>query len=175
MYELFFLRKSSGTMWLVAWPIHSSAPALESRVCIICEVLAHVRAVFIGLSMGACAFAVDILLETLNTWKFNATREAIKAGEGFWRPYSVFMAFCLGYSGLSGALVAFGAPLAAGSGIPEIKTYLNGVHIRGEPPAHPPARPPTHSTLASQALQRRRTSIENRRVWGTNIISDAAC
>ena len=32
---------------------------------------------------------------------------------------------------MSGALVAWGAPLAAGSGIPEIKTYLNGVRIRG--------------------------------------------
>lgn len=41
------------------------------------------------------------------------------------------MAFCLGYSAVSGALVSFGAPLAAGSGIPEIKTYLNGVHVRG--------------------------------------------
>ncbi|KAK9843640.1 hypothetical protein WJX81_000756 [Elliptochloris bilobata] len=86
---------------------------------------------FIGLSMGTLAFLVDVALETLNTWKFDATREAIKAGGGFWAPYAVFMAFCLGFSGLSGALVAFGAPLAAGSGIPEIKTYLNGVHVRG--------------------------------------------
>ena len=54
-----------------------------------------------------------------------------QAGGGVWKPYAVFMAFCLGYSALSGALVSFGAPLAAGSGIPEIKTYLNGVHVRG--------------------------------------------
>lgn len=32
---------------------------------------------------------------------------------------------------MSGSLVSWGAPLAAGSGIPEIKTYLNGVRIRG--------------------------------------------
>ena len=128
------------------------------------------RAVFIGLSMGACAFAVDILLETLNTWKFNATREAIKAGEGFWRPYSVFMAFCLGYSGLSGALIAFGAPLAAGSGIPEIKTYLNGVHIRGEPPARPHIPPWQHRHIRGDADQQR-TGV----LLGTNISSDAAC
>lgn len=81
--------------------------------------------------MGTFAFAVDIGLETLNTWKYNAVRNVIRAGNGFWAPYAVFMAFCLGYSGLSGALVSFGAPLAAGSGIPEVKTYLNGVHIRG--------------------------------------------
>ena len=35
-------------------------------------------------------------------------------------------------AGLSGCIVSFVAPLAAGSGIPEIKTYLNGVHIKGE-------------------------------------------
>ncbi len=35
-------------------------------------------------------------------------------------------------AGISGALVSFGSPLAAGSGIPEIKTYLNGVHVKGE-------------------------------------------
>lgn len=41
------------------------------------------------------------------------------------------MTFCVAYSGISGAIVSFIAPLAAGSGIPEIKTYLNGVHIKG--------------------------------------------
>jgi chloride channel 7 len=85
--------------------------------------------------MGVCAFAVDVALETLNTWKFAAVRAAVRAGEGFWAPYAVFMAFCLAYAGAGGALVAFGAPLAAGSGSPEIKTYLNGVHIRGAAPS----------------------------------------
>ena len=32
---------------------------------------------------------------------------------------------------MAGSLVAFVEPLAAGSGIPEIKTYLNGIHIKG--------------------------------------------
>lgn len=39
-------------------------------------------AVFIGLSMGTLAFLVDISLETLNNWKYDATREAIKACPG---------------------------------------------------------------------------------------------
>jgi H+/Cl- antiporter ClcA len=49
-------------------------------------------------------------------------------------------------AGLSGCIVSFVAPLAAGSGIPEIKTYLNGVHIKGETdpclslPCHVPFR-----------------------------------
>lgn len=37
---------------------------------------------------------------------------------------------------VSGSLVAWGAPLAAGSGIPEIKTYLNGVRTPGLAAAH---------------------------------------
>ena len=37
----------------------------------------------------------------------------------------------MGYAVVAGSLVAFVEPLAAGSGIPEIKTYLNGIHIKG--------------------------------------------
>ena len=32
---------------------------------------------------------------------------------------------------MAGSLVSFVEPLAAGSGIAEIKTYLNGIHIKG--------------------------------------------
>ena len=32
---------------------------------------------------------------------------------------------------MAGGLVSFVEPLAAGSGIPEVKTYLNGLHIKG--------------------------------------------
>ena len=48
-------------------------------------------------------------------------------------PYLVFCAFCVAYSSVSGSLVAWGSAAAAGSGIPEIKTYLNGVHVPGDP------------------------------------------
>ena len=37
----------------------------------------------------------------------------------------------MAYAVVAGSLVAFVEPLAAGSGIPEIKTYLNGIHIKG--------------------------------------------
>jgi chloride channel 7 len=35
------------------------------------------------------------------------------------------------YATVAGSLVSFVEPLAAGSGIAEVKTYLNGIHIRG--------------------------------------------
>lgn len=82
--------------------------------------------------MGFCAFCVDVGLETLNSWKFGAVKEVVRNYGGFWGPYATFLAFCLVYAGVSGAIVSFVAPLAAGSGIPEMKTYLNGVHIKGE-------------------------------------------
>ena len=89
------------------------------------------HAVFIGLSMGFVAFCVDVTLETLNNWKFGAVAGVVRDRGGFWLPYLTQLAFCMGYSGLSGAIVSYLAPMAAGSGIPEIKSYLNGVHIKG--------------------------------------------
>ena len=56
-------------------------------------------AVFIGLTMGLCAFLVDVLLETLNNWKFGAVNSVIRTRGGFWRPYLAYLGFCLLYSG----------------------------------------------------------------------------
>ena len=62
-----------------------------------------------------------------------AARSVIRSQGGFVVPYVVFCAFCVAYSSVSGSLVAWGSAAAAGSGIPEIKTYLNGVHVPGKP------------------------------------------
>ena len=88
-------------------------------------------AVAIGIAAGIAAFIADASLEGLNDWKFAAVKKAIRNDGGFWGPYFAFIAFCLFFAAIAGCAVAFGAPTAAGSGIPEIKTYLNGVHIRG--------------------------------------------
>ena len=49
---------------------------------------------------------------------------------GFWGPYTTFITVALMYGGVAGSLVSFVEPLAGGSGIPEVKTYLNGIHIK---------------------------------------------
>ena len=54
-----------------------------------------------------------------------------KFAGGFWGPYAAYLAISLLYASVAGCLVSFVEPLAAGSGIAEIKTYLNGIHIRG--------------------------------------------
>ena len=81
--------------------------------------------------MGMLSFLVDISLEVLNGWKFNAVAHAISVHGGFAAPYAAFSLICACYAAIAGALVSYAAPLAAGSGIPEVKTYLNGVHVKG--------------------------------------------
>lgn len=105
-------------------PVHCTT-ALNCPSCCCC------LAVVIGLLCGIAAFLADALLEAFNNWRFGAVKRVIKDGGGFWEPYLTFLTFCELFSFLAGCCVAFGAPTAAGSGVPEIKTYLNGVHIRG--------------------------------------------
>ncbi len=81
--------------------------------------------------MGVLAFLVDIVLQRLNSFKYTAVKTVVSHHGGFWAPYMVWLVFTMGYAALSAYLVTSFAPLGAGSGIPEIKTYLNGVHIKG--------------------------------------------
>lgn len=81
--------------------------------------------------MGVLAFLVDIVLQRLNSFKYTAVKTVVSHHGGFWAPYMVWLVFTMGYAALSAFLVTSYAPLGAGSGIPEIKTYLNGVHIKG--------------------------------------------
>ncbi|CAD7699480.1 unnamed protein product, partial [Ostreobium quekettii] len=85
----------------------------------------------IGITMGTLAFLIDFGIESLNTWKFNTTLDALEKHGGFWWPYCTFVGIAVIYATIAGGLVSYVEPLAAGSGIPEIKTYLNGVHIKG--------------------------------------------
>lgn len=88
-------------------------------------------ATLIGMVMGVLAFLTDWGIELMNDLKYAATEEHIREGGGFFRPFMVYLSFSVGYAFVAAALVSYVEPLAAGSGIPEIKTYLNGVHIKG--------------------------------------------
>ncbi|DBA81171.1 TPA: hypothetical protein ACH3X2_006989 [Trebouxia sp. C0005] len=85
----------------------------------------------IGLSMGCIGFAVDWGINLLNDAKYQSTASVLRSHGGFWAPFATFVSISIGYAIVAGSLVAFVEPLAAGSGIPEIKTYLNGIHIKG--------------------------------------------
>merc|ERR1719322_2051267 len=51
------------------------------------------------------------------------------AGHSIWTRYVAWLLFSLGLVSVAAYLVCYVEPLAAGSGIPEIKCYLNGVDI----------------------------------------------
>lgn len=64
------------------------------------------------------------------SWSSVSSTNVLSVG-GFWRPYLTYISISIMYALVAGGLVSFVEPLAAGSGIAEVKTYLNGVHIRG--------------------------------------------
>ena len=120
--------------------VHSSDHAAKHLWTSSCQIVAALSAarryaVLIGVSMGVLAFLVDIFLQRLNSFKYSAVKTVVANHGGFWAPYMVWLCFTMGYAALSAYLVTSFAPLGAGSGIPEIKTYLNGVHIKGLRPA----------------------------------------
>lgn len=88
-------------------------------------------AMVIGAVMGVLAFVVDWAIEALNSSKFDAVRDSIRLNGTYLSPLLPWAGSSAGFALMAGGLVAFIEPLAAGSGIPEMKTYLNGVHIKG--------------------------------------------
>lgn len=68
--------------------------------------------------------------------------------------------------------MSFVAPLAAGSGIPEIKTYLNGVHIKGETspclslPCGVPLEISSLQSLSPSLFSGRFSSLQSASVYG---------
>lgn len=99
-------------------------------------------AILIGTVMGLLAFLVDWGIEGLNSFKFSALRQSILLNNNssmtspssisaVFNPWFTWTLISVGFAFIAGSLVSFVEPLAAGSGIPEMKTYLNGVHVRG--------------------------------------------
>ncbi|GLC73545.1 hypothetical protein PLESTF_001389800 [Pleodorina starrii] len=85
----------------------------------------------IGVLNGIAGFAFTQGINWLNRAKFETTLSLIRpGGPGIW-PYLTYLAFSVAYA-LGGALLgSYVSPQAAGSGIPEIRCYLNGIHVRG--------------------------------------------
>lgn len=88
---------------------------------------------FLIVAAGACtgvtgAF-IDFSLEKIFDARFGIVRALLDAG---WNPAAlavVHVALCTCLGSLAGFLVCFVEPLAAGSGIPEVKSRLNGVDL----------------------------------------------
>ena len=85
----------------------------------------------IGASMGVIAFAVNGLVEVLTRLRLGAALAAIERGAGGAGAFAAWVGLAGLLAAVAGGLVAWVEPLGAGSGIPELKSYLNGVHLRG--------------------------------------------
>ena len=86
----------------------------------------------IGTSTGITAFLIETAVDKLSTWKFNVALDILPNGHG---KSSSRGEACVAYVGMSMAfafvsalLVTYLAPVAQGSGIPEVKAYLNGTN-----------------------------------------------
>lgn len=88
---------------------------------------------FLGLVVAFCVaivgFGMDQLTRGLTLALYRLAERLFD--ESFWIAFPVFIAHSLLYVVIPTCLVIFLAPLGAGSGIPELKAYLNGVRIPG--------------------------------------------
>ncbi|GJM96283.1 hypothetical protein PR202_ga13104 [Eleusine coracana subsp. coracana] len=83
----------------------------------------------IGVGTGLAAIFINLAVENFSGWKYAATFAIIK--HSYFVGYFVYTLFNLALVFSSVYIVTNFAPAAAGSGIPEIKGYLNGVDTHG--------------------------------------------
>ncbi|XP_024216025.1 H(+)/Cl(-) exchange transporter 7 [Halyomorpha halys] len=91
---------------------------------------------FIFLLIGVCtAFIgviIDIAIDVLSHMKYGYIKAYIDhclTEDCLYVPYLVWLGFNVGIVSIGSFLVAFVEPVAAGSGIPQVKCYLNGVNM----------------------------------------------
>lgn len=92
--------------------------------------LAGLLGLLIGVVFGIIGFLVDQFLRGLTIGLYTVTARLL-THVGYWLAVVVFIAISLLYTLIPACLVIYVAPLGAGSGIPELKSYLNGVKIPG--------------------------------------------
>ncbi|KAJ7954904.1 Chloride channel protein [Quillaja saponaria] len=86
-------------------------------------------ALLIGIGTGLAAVFINISVENFAGWKFALTFSLIQ--KSYIAGFVVYILINLALVFSSAYIVTQFAPAAAGSGIPEIKGYLNGVDIHG--------------------------------------------
>eukprot|EP01084_Bolivina_argentea_P039972 73855_1 len=107
--------------------LHSLKLSLKNQKIATRGLLKWFTCIIIGVLTGLCmvfvTYFIGILQSVLWTWYPKAL-----ITHGFSHGFAVFFAFSFGMAFIAGGSVLF-APKAAGSGIPEVKAYLNGSSI----------------------------------------------
>ncbi|XP_023871665.1 chloride channel protein CLC-c isoform X4 [Quercus suber] len=83
-------------------------------------------ALLIGLGTGLVGFFNNIAVENIAGFKLLLTSN-LMSEDKYFKAFAAYAGCNLGLAAAAAALCAFIAPAAAGSGIPEVKAYLNGV------------------------------------------------
>ncbi|KAI4347416.1 hypothetical protein L6164_008232 [Bauhinia variegata] len=83
-------------------------------------------ALLIGLGTGLVGFFNNIAVENISGFKLLMTTKFMSKNKYF-EAFIVLASCNVGLAAAAAALCAFLAPAAAGSGIPEVKAYLNGI------------------------------------------------
>ncbi|MQM17182.1 hypothetical protein Taro_050150 [Colocasia esculenta] len=91
--------------------------------------LKWVLSLLVGIGTGLAAIFINLAVENFSGWKFAVTFSIIK--HSYFAGLLVYVLFNLALVLSSVFIVTNFAPAAAGSGIPEIKGYLNGVDTHG--------------------------------------------
>lgn len=86
-------------------------------------------ALLIGIGTGLAAIFINISVENFAGWKFALTFAIIQ--KSYLAGLLVYLLFNLALVFSSVYIITHFAPAAAGSGIPEIKGYLNGIDVHG--------------------------------------------
>ena len=99
------------------------------------EILRWTIIFFIGLLTALTAVLITVSVEILSKYKYQTLQTFVgkcsRSEQNYCIviPFAVWLAFNAIPVGLGSALVTYVAPIAAGSGIPVIKCYLNGVKV----------------------------------------------
>ena len=84
----------------------------------------------IGIITGLFAFLLALGIQWSLYGKMLVVYALIERCDGcLWQPYLVYLAITFACVGISATFVSFVEPAAGGSGIPEIKCYLNGIKV----------------------------------------------
>ncbi|KAI5557800.1 hypothetical protein BDE02_18G127800 [Populus trichocarpa] len=83
-------------------------------------------ALLIGLFTGLVGFLNNIAVENISGFKLLLTNKLMRKQQ-YYKAFAAFAGCNMVLAAAAAALCAFIAPAAAGSGIPEVKAYLNGI------------------------------------------------
>ncbi|CAJ1369097.1 unnamed protein product [Effrenium voratum] len=83
----------------------------------------------VGICTGVVAAMIDFALKRLEDLQNLMMRSVIDHTGHWFPPYVCFLVFRVFLASIAGIFVCYVEPLASGSGIPEIKSFLNGIHL----------------------------------------------